>query len=70
MDDPDADGLGHRSADDEDGGEIEKRCPHHRETGGEDPGGDYCGNGIGGVVKTVDEVESQGDDNEENYESE
>src|SRR5215208_1994450 len=67
IDQPLADGLCHRSADHECGNEVEERRPHHRHSGLEHPGGNDSCNGVGAVVKAIDEVEDQrnSDDDED-----
>src|SRR5688572_11642885 len=59
-----ADRLCHRSAHGERGNEVEERCPDHRDPRSEHPGGNDSGYRVGAVVKTIDEIEDQGDCND------
>src|SRR5262249_23503109 len=47
--------------------EVKERCPHYRLKWGQYPGGHNRGDGIRGIVKTIDEIEDQGNDNEKNH---
>src|SRR2546427_652930 len=38
---------------------IEEAGPHDREARSKDPGRNYRGNGVGGVVKSINEVENK-----------
>src|SRR5258706_6896552 len=47
------------------GDKVEGRRPHHSITGGQDPGRNYGGDRIRGVVKAVREIKDECDQNDE-----
>jgi len=65
RDDAGADGLGHVQAEEQEGDEVEPRRPGHRVAGLQHPGGDDGGDGIGGVVQPVQEVERKRDSDQQ-----
>src|SRR3989442_5521407 len=66
VDHPLADGLGNGGPKAEGSHKIEKCRPYDCLQRSEHPGGDDCGDGIGGVVEAVEEIEHQGyQDNED-----
>ena len=60
-DDARADGVGDVQAEHQEGDEVEERRPDHGVARRQHPGRDDGGDGIGGVVQAVQEVEDQGD---------
>jgi hypothetical protein len=65
-----ADGVGDPGMEDEEGDEVEGRCPHHRDPRGEHAGRHHGGDRVGGIVEAVGEVEHErqqddGDDRDE-----
>jgi hypothetical protein len=59
------DGLGHRSADHKSRHKIEECGPEHCHSGTQDPGRNHCGNGVGTIMETVDEVEDERNRNDD-----
>ncbi len=54
------------SADEKNSGQkLKKAAQYDGVLGGQHPGGDNRGDRVGGIVKAVDEVEGQSDDNDE-----
>lgn len=66
INDAGADGLGYGDADKENCGKIKEGRPDNGIFGREHPCGNHGGDGVGGVVKTVDEIENQGDYDKKN----
>ncbi len=62
---PLAQGLRDPETEHEEGDEVEERGPQHRGLGRHHAGGDHGGDGVRRVVKTVQEVEDQGHQNDE-----
>ena len=60
--------FGHMGSHDESRREIEKSRPNNGLAGGQNPGGNDRGDGIGRVMESVQEIETQGYDNDENDE--
>lgn len=64
IDDALADGAGHLELKDEERDEVEEGRPGNRLVGLQHFGGDDGGDGVGGIVEAVHEVEQQGDDDQ------
>ena len=65
---PGAHRFGDGRAEKEGGNEVEKGRPDHRLEGRKHAGGNDGGDGVGGIVKTVDEIEHQRDRDDEDGE--
>jgi hypothetical protein len=48
----------------EEGHEVEHGCPDHGLAGGKHFGGYHGGNGVGRIVKSIDEIKDQGQGND------
>ena len=65
RDDAGADGGGDMQAEHQEGDEVEEGRPGHRIARRQHPGRDDGGDGIGGVVQAVEEIEDQRDGDQE-----
>jgi hypothetical protein len=54
-----ADGLGDCGAEEKSGEKIERGSPEHGQFGRQDAGGNYRRDAVGGIVKAIEEVEDQ-----------
>lgn len=64
VDDALADGPGDVQAEEEEGDEVEEGRLEDRVPRRKNARGDDCGDGIGGIVEAVDEIEHEGEDDQ------